>query len=86
LTEIFFDQALARAKEADEYLKKNGKPIGPLHGLPLSLKDSFNVIGVDSTIGYVAYAKRPPATINSAVVQILLKAGAIPYDCPRVSA
>ena len=78
LTETFFDQALARAKEADEYLQKNGKPIGPLHGLPISLKDSFNVIGAYTTIGYVSYAKRPPATINSAVVEILLKAGAIP--------
>jgi len=76
---MFFDQALAQAKAADDYLQKNGKPIGPLHGLPVSLKDSFNVIGVAATIGYVAYAKNPPATFNSAAVDILIKAGAIPY-------
>jgi Asp-tRNA(Asn)/Glu-tRNA(Gln) amidotransferase A subunit family amidase len=79
LTEIFFDQALARAKELDEYLAKNGQPMGPLHGLPISLKDSFNVVGVDATIGYVSYIKRPAATINSAVVEILLRQGAIMY-------
>jgi len=35
---MFFDKALERAKELDEYLEKEGKPIGPLHGLPISLK------------------------------------------------
>jgi amidase len=35
--------ALARAKELDEYLQKNGKPVGPLHGLPISLKDQFRI-------------------------------------------
>ena len=35
LTEIFFAEALARANECDTYLKKHGKPIGPLHGLPI---------------------------------------------------
>lgn len=41
LTEIMFDEAMARARECDEYLKKEGKPIGPLHGLPISLKVSI---------------------------------------------
>jgi amidase len=30
LTEIFFDEGLERAKELDEYLKVNEKPIGPV--------------------------------------------------------
>jgi amidase len=38
LTEIFFEEALARAKMCDEYLAKEGKPMGPFHGLPVSLK------------------------------------------------
>jgi len=41
LTEIMFDEAMARAKECDEYLAKNGKTMGPLHGLPISLKVPF---------------------------------------------
>lgn len=38
LTEIMFAEALARARECDDYLANNGRPIGPLHGLPISLK------------------------------------------------
>jgi amidase len=38
LTEMFFGQALDRAKELDDHLKKTGKPVGALHGLPISLK------------------------------------------------
>lgn len=53
--------------------------MGPLHGLPISLKDSFNVKGQNATIAYVSFASRPPSTINSAVVEIILAAGAVPY-------
>jgi amidase len=35
VTEIFFDQAMSRAKELDEYFDKEGKTVGPLHGLPI---------------------------------------------------
>jgi amidase len=38
LTEIMFEEAMARARECDEYLKEEGKVLGPLHGLPISLK------------------------------------------------
>lgn len=79
LTEIFFEEALTRAKECDEYLAKHGKPIGPLHGLPISLKDSFNVKGQHSTIGYISFASRPPCAANSALVDIILNAGAVLY-------
>jgi amidase len=79
LTEIFFDQALDRAKEVDAYFTKNKKPMGPFHGLPISLKDSFNVTGITSTIGYVAFLKRPAASSNSAVVNIILRHGGIVY-------
>lgn len=47
--EFFPDIALARAKSLDEALKKDGKPIGPLHGLPISLKDQFRIkVGLES--------------------------------------
>lgn len=38
LTEIFFDRALARANELDAIYKATGKVVGPLHGVPISLK------------------------------------------------
>lgn len=78
LTEIFFDEAFARAKELDEYHAKTGKTVGPLHGLPISLKDQFNIKGYDSTIGYVAWANKP-ATEDSTLVTLLVAAGAVPY-------
>lgn len=74
-----FEEAFTRAKELDEYLLKEGKPMGPLHGLPLSLKDSFNVKGAHTTVGYVKFLENPPASHNSAVVEVLLKLGAVPY-------
>jgi amidase len=35
VTEIYFEEAIARAEELDAYLKKEGKVVGPLHGLPI---------------------------------------------------
>lgn len=35
VTEIYFEQAFARAAELDVYFKKEGKTVGPLHGLPI---------------------------------------------------
>jgi amidase len=42
---------LARAAELDEHLKKTGKPVGPLHGLPISLKDQLSMKGLETTMG-----------------------------------
>ncbi|KAF1992401.1 amidase [Aulographum hederae CBS 113979] len=79
LTEIFFEEALERAKTVDEYFEREGKVMGPLHGLPISLKDSFNVKGQQATIGYVQYLHNDPATSNSTLVDIMLSLGAVPY-------
>ena len=41
--EFFPDEALSQAKYLDDYFQKYGKPIGPLHGLPISLKDQLRI-------------------------------------------
>ncbi|KAH9951542.1 general amidase [Amylocystis lapponica] len=78
LTEIFFDRALARATELDAHLKATGQTVGPLHGLPISLKDQLCIKGLETTIGYVSwignYAGR-----NAALVDILEECGAVLY-------
>lgn len=51
LTEIFVERALARAKELDAHLEATGKVVGPLHGLPISLKDQISIKGLETTIG-----------------------------------
>ncbi|KAK3371231.1 amidase signature domain-containing protein [Lasiosphaeria ovina] len=55
LHEVFFDKALERARELDAYYADKGTTIGPLHGLPISLKDQFHIKGVDTTMGYVGW-------------------------------
>ncbi|KAJ5377171.1 uncharacterized protein N7496_004580 [Penicillium cataractarum] len=79
LTETMFPQALERARELDEHLKKTGVTIGPLHGVPVSLKETFNVQGVPTSLGFASFLDRPPVSQNSALVDILLKAGAVLY-------
>ncbi|KAL4922816.1 amidase signature domain-containing protein [Aspergillus aurantiobrunneus] len=55
LHEIFFDAAIEDAKRLDAYFAEHKKPLGPLHGLPISLKDQFHVKGVETTMGYVGW-------------------------------
>ncbi|MCJ1281824.1 Acetamidase [Xylographa opegraphella] len=55
LHEIFFDAAIESAKALDAYYAEHKAPIGPLHGLPISLKDQFHVKGVETTMGYVGW-------------------------------
>lgn len=55
LLEIAFDDALERAKELDEYYEKHRKTVGPLHGLPVSLKDQFHVKGLETTMAYTGW-------------------------------
>ncbi|CAK7269928.1 hypothetical protein SEPCBS57363_003845 [Sporothrix epigloea] len=76
LTEILFDEAVARARQLDEHLATHGKPVGPLHGVPMTLKDQFDVRGHDSTLGYVGRAHRP-ATENCVLVTLLERLGAV---------
>jgi amidase len=49
LTEIMFEEAVARARECDSYLESEGRVLGPLHGLPISLKVcSFRLSSIPS--------------------------------------
>jgi amidase len=41
--EFFPEIALARAAELDAHYKQTGKTVGPLHGLPISLKDQCHI-------------------------------------------
>ncbi|KAF9872420.1 amidase [Colletotrichum karsti] len=76
LTDPLFDAALERAAFLDKYLKENGKPFGPLHGLPVSVKDTFNIAGVDSSMG-LAYLCYKPATQNAPLIDLLLSLGCV---------
>lgn len=74
LVEIFFDLAIERAKELDDYLSKEGITVGPLHGVPISLKDQFCIKGVECSMGYVAWLENIPEE-ESVMTTLLRKAG-----------
>ncbi|KAI5358747.1 putative amidase [Septoria linicola] len=79
LTETFFDDAIARGQYLDTFLAEHGKPLGPLHGVPVSIKDSFRYKGSQSTLGFVSFLDGPADTENSPLVDLLLDLGAILY-------
>jgi len=68
-TEMMFEPAIQRARELDAHLAEIGKPVGPLHGLPLSLKDSHEIKDVDTTLGWVGLIGKPALEDNVAVQQ-----------------
>lgn len=78
LTEIFFEDAIERAKTLDREYDRTGKTVGPLHGVPISLKDSFNIKGYDASIGIASLVGKP-AMENSLLVDILFELGAVLY-------
>lgn len=76
ITEVNFEQAIKRAKELDQHLRETGSTVGPLHGLPITVKDHIDVKGLDSSAAITSYCF-DPATANSFLVQILVDAGAV---------
>lgn len=59
-------------------MRAKGQLAGPLHGLPISLKDSFQVAGIQATLGIVSLLEKVSDS-NSALVDILLDLGAVLY-------
>jgi amidase len=76
ITEIVFDDALKQAKELDAEFQTTKKIRGPLHGIPFTVKDQFNIKGHDTTLGYVGRSFNP-ATEDAVIVNILKDLGAI---------
>ncbi|HYE91686.1 MAG TPA: amidase [Terriglobales bacterium] len=69
------EHARAQARDADEY-RLSGRPIGPLHGVPVGLKDIIDTGDMPTENGSVLHAGRTPSK-DAAVVQMLRAAGAI---------
>lgn len=69
------DEALARARAADKEIA-GGRHIGPLHGIPLSLKDLIDCQGTPTTAGSLV-RKDAMATADAPVTACLREAGAV---------
>jgi amidase len=76
--------ARRRAKAADAALAK-GEDWGPLHGVPMTIKDSFDVVGMPSTWGVLELKDHRPAR-NALAVERFLDAGAIFFGKTNVPA
>ncbi|KAK1958764.1 amidase [Colletotrichum sublineola] len=76
LTETCFDDALERARQLDEFQRTRGRLVGPLHGVPISVKDQVNIKGLASTLGYVANAFTA-AKEDAPLVHTLKQLGAV---------
>jgi Asp-tRNA(Asn)/Glu-tRNA(Gln) amidotransferase A subunit family amidase len=69
------DHALERARAADA-LRLEGKPIGPLHGVPIGVKDIFDTADMPTENGSVLHGGRTPSR-DATVVSMLRAAGAV---------
>ncbi|KAJ9214933.1 hypothetical protein DTO166G4_3525 [Paecilomyces variotii] len=78
ITELLPKEALERAEYLDNYLKEHKKPIGPLHGIPISVKEHVAMKGRGLNAGFVAWWDRV-ASEDAHALQILWKAGCVFY-------
>jgi Asp-tRNA(Asn)/Glu-tRNA(Gln) amidotransferase A subunit family amidase len=69
------EHALARARAADAW-RLAGRPIGPLHGVPVGVKDIIDTADMPTENGSVLHAGRTPSR-DAAVVARLRAAGAV---------
>ncbi|OGL17890.1 MAG: glutamyl-tRNA amidotransferase [Candidatus Rokubacteria bacterium RIFCSPLOWO2_12_FULL_71_22] len=69
------DHALAQARAADEF-RLSGRPVGPLHGVPIGIKDIIDTADMPTENGSALHAGRTPSR-DATVVAWLRAAGAV---------
>lgn len=74
--EFRYQDARKEAERLDDLYQKTGKTLGPLHGLPISVKDQCRIIGTETTCGFVAGIGLLDED-DCTLVQILQRAGAV---------
>ena len=75
VTSMLAEGALAAADAADA-AQRRGAALGPLHGVPFTVKENVDVAGLPTTSG--ARVDAPPAERDAPEVVLLRRAGAIP--------
>src|SRR2546430_2677915 len=63
------DHALAQACAVDAW-RSEGRPTGPLHGVPIGIKDIFDTADMPTENGSVLYAGRTPSRDATAVARL----------------
>ena len=86
VTEVLADGARAAARVADAAVAGD-EPLGPLHGVPFTVKQNIDLAGSATNWGMPALAEAVPAA-DSPVVERMRRAGAIPIgrtNCPDMA-
>ncbi len=76
------ERARAAADAADARLAR-GEATGPLHGVPMTIKESFHLAGTPTTFGFAEFRDNL-ATTNATVVDRLIEAGAVIFGKTNV--
>jgi amidase len=79
---VDFENAMQAAKKADEALAR-GEALGPLHGLPMTIKDTIEVAGLPCTSGSAKLKNHMPAK-DADVVESLRNSGVILFGKTNV--
>lgn len=77
LTQWYRDQAIDQARKLDQHLAEHGTTVGPLHGVPVSIKDHMPIAGTFSSLACldtVVYDSQ-----DSHMISILRSMGAVFY-------
>ena len=74
---VHFDKKilLEKAADADEH-RRSGKPVGPLHGVPVAIKDIIGTVDMPTECG-TPIRKGKSYSQNAEIVELLHSAGAI---------
>ncbi|EXJ91388.1 hypothetical protein A1O1_04500 [Capronia coronata CBS 617.96] len=76
LTEIMFMDAIEDAKQLDKVFAETGKPVGALHGIPMTFKECFHVKGYDASDGYISRTF-DPSTYTTPLIELVKSNGAV---------
>jgi amidase len=78
ITELLPSRALERAKFLDGYLAEHKKPMGPLHGLPISVKEHVGMKGLGLNAGFMSWWD-DRCDEDALILKILWGAGCVFY-------
>ncbi|KAG1745109.1 amidase signature domain-containing protein [Suillus paluster] len=77
LMDFFLDDGIKQAQQLDDYFRKEGKVIGPLHGLPISVKSQCRLKGTIGCGGF--FVNIETSTEDCDMTSILRSLGAVFY-------
>ncbi|KAL9120013.1 MAG: hypothetical protein Q9187_003430 [Circinaria calcarea] len=78
ITELLPERAYARAEFLDAYFAEHQRPVGPLHGLPISVKEHVGMKGLGLNAGFISWWEHKGED-NAHILKILWDAGCVFY-------